>query len=428
MQNIAFLQRLLNQAQQRQVSPTSVAPPPAMPAIQQGDDARQEMAQQQQQLPQIETLGGTTAERPDLPQIPLNTDPPDTPEYQAWQADQERNQAPQQTLPAIEPPTTPEQELADVNNKRYNKGVWRNPETGETTSKPNKPGFTEVVTAPGKDRDKRWSTWDKIGSALVGWATGGLAGGIKAATDRNYFEKMGDQFQRERLLPQIAAKQQIGKYEADQEYGRVRNENIRADNDRLLEDQKIRRELGTQRIRSTALNRILGLKHFDPKNPTHAAAAQSAGLSPEDLQGWDDRNPVEKQVAGVTYRLNRQTGAYEPTNLPLDESKTLTDYTVAMPNGETRTYKVAQKDAASFATQMHALGLNLNDRERQRDFTAGENQKNRALTLQRDALKMQMDAAIKQYDAAVRSQNQAQAQANRERLLQLKEQYDALDN
>jgi len=66
----------------------------------------------------------------------------------------------------------------------------------------------------GADRDKKWSTWDKIASGIVGWAQGGLAGGIKAATDRNFFEKMGDQNTRARLLPQIAANQKIAEGEA----------------------------------------------------------------------------------------------------------------------------------------------------------------------------------------------------------------------
>lgn len=137
-------------------------------------------------------------------------------------------------------------------------------------------------------------------------------------------------------------------------YKRKQIENIDADNDAAKE-----------RIRLSARNKILGLKKFDPNNAVHAEAARMAGLDPKELEGWDDRNPVEKQVAGTTYRLNRNTGAYEPTNLPVDETKTVTDYKVAMPNGEVRTYKVAQKDAANFATQMQALGLRLEEQARQ---------------------------------------------------------------
>jgi len=109
--------------------------------------------------------------------------------------------------------------------------------------------------------------------------------------------------------------------------------------------------------------------------------AQQAGIDPVELEGWDDRNPVEKMVAGQQYRLNRTTGAYEPTNLPKDESATLTDYAVNMPNGEKRTFKVAQKDAARFATQMEVLGAQIeaaaSRQESQQKFTAGENDKNR---------------------------------------------------
>lgn len=128
------------------------------------------------------------------------------------------------SLPAIEPAIEQsprkvlEGQLGALDQKAYNKGVYRNPLTGETTNNPKKEGFTEVVTAPGKDRDKNWSTWDKIASALVGWAGGGLAGGIKAGTDRNFFEKMGDANERARLLPKIEAAREGETHQANQDY------------------------------------------------------------------------------------------------------------------------------------------------------------------------------------------------------------------
>lgn len=124
---------------------------------------------------------------------------------------------PAPTVPVVAPRTrTPlEEDFAEITGKRYNKGVYRNPETGETTNNPRKPGFTEVVTEPGKDRDKKWSLGEKIAGGLIGWAKGGLAGGIAGATDRNFFEKQGDQQQLKRIVPALQAEQQIEAKNAD---------------------------------------------------------------------------------------------------------------------------------------------------------------------------------------------------------------------
>jgi hypothetical protein len=151
---------------------------------------------------------------------------------------------------------------------------------------------------------------------------------------------------------------------ADQ-YATARTTNIYADNQYQQDRLKDLREYRESTRREGALKKVVGLKRLDPANAAHAAALRAAGLRPEDVKGWDDSNPVEKTVAGVSYRLNKSTGAYEPTNLPVDESKTLVDYKVKTPDGEMRTFKVAQKDAANFATQMNALGMRLAQSESQ---------------------------------------------------------------
>jgi hypothetical protein len=111
------------------------------------------------------------------------------------------------------------------------------------------------------------------------------------------------------------------------------------------ENQDLTRKAG-------ALNKIYSGKFFDPTNKVHAKLAVEAGLDPAELQGW------------------------------ADESATLTDYTVKMPSGEMRTFKVAQKDAAKFATQMQVLGAQIDAADKrltkQQEFTASENAKNRA--------------------------------------------------
>jgi hypothetical protein len=264
-----------------------------------------------------------------------------------------------------------------------------------------------VTRQAGKDRDRDWTTKDKIVSALIGWAQGGLPGGVAAATDRNFMEKLGDQNERARLLPKIENQQKIAQRDAQ-------TENIHADNrrqDAALEDRRIAR---TESNQLKAKQKVVSLKRFDPNDPTHASLAKDAGLTPESLKGWDDTKDVEKQVNGTWYKLNKSTGRYEPNeSLPADQAKTLTDYTVEMPSGETRTFRVTPDKAAGFATQMKALGVQVTSRER-------EGAANRENQVRLQQLRQQMQEKVLEHQKA---STERKAQIARE-LLELKRQYE----
>lgn len=117
-------------------------------------------------------------------------------------------------LPVISPLAQSEQKLSDLVNKDYSKGQYRRPD-GSLTSHPTTDGVpNEVVTAPGKDRAKKWSLGSKILNAVEGWATGGLAEGVRGATDRNYQAKLKDASDFRELLPKINAEQQIAARDA----------------------------------------------------------------------------------------------------------------------------------------------------------------------------------------------------------------------
>ncbi len=136
-----------------------------------------------------------------------------------------------------------------------------------------------------------------------------------------------------------------------------------------------------------ALRTLLKLKHVDPSDTAHAALMVQAGLNPADVKGWDDRKIDTKQINGVTYKLNNDTHEYEQTNLPKDEAKTLVPYEVTMPDGERRTYKVAQKDAAGFSTQVTKLGMSIQATGDRQDKTIAFNkEKEAALNTYRGAL------------------------------------------
>jgi hypothetical protein len=207
-------------------------------------------------------------------------------------------------------------------------------------------------------------------------------------------KKAADVAQKASVLEPIQRQEQYNQQKALRD-AQIKTIPIDDENKKL--EIKARQDALQDRLKATALTKVAGLKYFDPNNPVHKKLAEQAGIN-EELKGWDDRNPVTKQVAGVTYQYDRATGKFEPSNLPADESKTLTDYTVQMPNGEWRTYKVAQKDAANFATQMQALGARIN-------ATAVENEKNRALTREQNDLNRKQALSISNQRIAQANQN-----------------------
>lgn len=208
---------------------------------------------------------------------------------------------------------------------------------------------------------------------------------------------------------------QIANTKADNEY-----------NQAVLQD---RSEGRTAKMRQDSLKKLTGLKYYDPNNVAHKKLAEQSGLNTEALQGWDDRKRDRKQVAGQWFiEKTPNSGIYEQADIPVDESKTMVDYVVEMPpdnlgKREKRTYRVAQKDAANFSTQMSALGARLEQSESQfsrrlaldtAKFTQAKGEFERVIGLRQQ-----------QFDAL--QQARAQGNANAERDYQLKlDQYDAM--
>lgn len=124
---------------------------------------------------------------------------------------------------------TAEQDLYNASNKDYS--ITKNPETGEVIR--------------GKDRDKSWSFWDKVGSTLLGALTGfgqggivgAIGGGVKAGTDRNYFEKLQVQMS-ELPKAQARAKEARTAYEASLKLNGAENDETRAWRDDWRKSQK----------------------------------------------------------------------------------------------------------------------------------------------------------------------------------------------
>jgi hypothetical protein len=220
--------------------------------------------------------------------------------------------------------------------KMFNVGTYRHKD-GTISHDPKKQGQPdwETIVAPGADRDKKWSTWDKIASGLVGWATGGLPGAVKAATDRNFFEKMGDQNTRARLLPQIAANQKIA--QDDIEYANkqdmIRNRNLQ----RISEDD--RRKSQTQIEMSKEVRAAMTEKRTqymekwklaDPNHPGYANFLAEAAANGVTLPAKQPNVRYTTTVApnGNVVVTNTGTGEYrvggenlsKPTPINIDDN------------------------------------------------------------------------------------------------------------
>jgi hypothetical protein len=143
--------------------------------------------------------------------------------------------APNQTQASINPtdatypvPRTLQRSVNELLNKDY--GRYTNPDTGEVTL--------------GKDRDKKWSLKDKIGSALLGVAKGlaqggplgALVGGVEAGTDRNYLEKQQDNKDLRNLLPKLKQQQENEAFDMAQNVKQSQIDNYISDNERLRDE------------------------------------------------------------------------------------------------------------------------------------------------------------------------------------------------
>jgi hypothetical protein len=137
---------------------------------------------------------------------------------------------------------------------------------------------------------------------MIGGAAGG---GIAGAADRNADNKMMDDFKLSGLQGDLARQNEyeIGgfkrdKAQADAEEAKAKpgRENAKAIAD-IQEKQA--------KIQIDALKETLGLKYYDPKRPDHRAIATQAGIDPDKLPAFDDRNLVDRQLEdGTTVRVS----------------------------------------------------------------------------------------------------------------------------
>ncbi len=251
-----------------------------------------------------------------------------------------------------------------------------------------------VVKPAGANRDKQWSTLEKIGNAamgfLVGVGQGGLGGGIvegvRGATDRNYNEKLADKKQLAQLYPQMKQEQEQEANQArtdniytDNRYQTERLEESRAERQRKIDDRKSREQ--TNRMNQVA-GMFKNIPEFLPGDPRFADIEKALG---------DVNLPITPKDAKkkVDLKQDQRTGEWTVilTN-PLDGKQ---EVRPVMKDGQ------PYKSTPTVIMQGEYGMLRQND---QQTFTAEENEKNRQLSLQKQQLGFQMQAQLKAIEAA----------------------------
>jgi hypothetical protein len=327
--------------------------------------------------PSFPVIGGTTMPADQLPAIvPTNSAPasapvaPALPAVAAMVPDTDQNSI----LPSITPS---EKRLSEINAKNYEAGVYRNPQTGETTHTPNKPGFTEVVSQPGADRKKKWSMWDKVGSFLDAWAKGGLLAGIQGGTDRNYFSKQKDAQDEARLLPIISNERQ--KRMQDLQIQNTVHDNRLADEqsrnlaqyrtDVITERSENRKSRDANVKMRTVASMLSKIPNYDPNDPRFGDITKALG---------EVNLPIAPKDAKKNVRLvqDADTGAW---------TLTLTDPY----SGQQEVRPVTNKDGSQLVTTSSSK-VSANAAE-------GRQESQQQFTLKRDQIAQQLKKELDDY-------------------------------
>lgn len=240
------------------------------------------------------------------------------------------------------------------------------------------------VTHRGADRNKKWSTLEKVGSTLlgglIGYSKGGLggaiAGAISGGTNRNFQAQQSDRRMLGQLKPQMAEQQKTEEFDTAQNYKKATTANIYADNEQKVAEfnqkkidneaeraRKVDDRLSRERTsRMTQVSGILkSLPAYDPANPKFAELTKALGDVDLPITAKDSKKKID-------LKQDQRTGQW---------TTIVTDPVTG--TQETRDVIKDGKPFASTPTVVMQGELGINRQERAQEFTAGENDKNRSL-------------------------------------------------
>jgi hypothetical protein len=206
------------------------------------------------------------------------------------------------------------------------------------------------VIRRGKDRDKKWSFMDKVGSAIVGYLEGGLPGAIEAGTDRNFMEKQHDLRQQARLLPRVEAARMAEK--ADQEFA------LRGVQFSKTQSEAYKATLEAVRAQNPELWNAIEKKGFVDENDQQALKHAGYGYVP--LGDWRQFDTTYDDKGNLIASPKTGKPNYQPTGIT-DPKKGTATY-----GGYAMTPKEAQEASDREAARKQAVVLA--DAGRQQDI------------------------------------------------------------
>lgn len=260
-----------------------------------------------------------------------------------------------------------------------------------------------------KSQWKRFAQGFKNFAAAMGEGQGMGAALLTATTDPTFDERREKQTAFNTMLQKYQVEQQIENDQLNEDVKRNQIRNSERDDERNAYQFE-------ERQTNAALSKLVGLQHFDPADPTHAALAKQARLNPEALRGWDDRNPIFKKVNGVTYKFDRQSGKFLaegslPKDATVDVKVDVYDESGARVV-KTETYTMPEAQAARFVQQQETFKrrayLQAQTKQDDRAYREGQSDKNKANRIALDQYKENLKQAKKAVeDAKTPEQKQA---------------------
>lgn len=366
--------------------------------------------------PQIDTLGGVVDAATNQP-VSMPVEMPQTQTVSTAVPFPVVPQAPQ--TPALDAPTPeattpvyprlPSVETQDRINAIYNKDY----------SKAQYDEQGNLIKPAGADRDKKWSTLEKIGNAatgfLLGLSRGGLGGGIaegvRGATDRNYNEKLDDQRELNRLYPRLSQQQQA---EQQQRQAELQTAQIGAAKIRpALEQRRInQRDTELELRRSRQDVQALNAEQKNALSAIFKRGFYREGANPEEdrrlaelgivLPDFDSRKREVKEQAGKFYQRDPDTNQWVETNMPTDESEVPIDFEIGGKRMKLRPRDIAGIEAANQRQQS------------QQTFTAEQNQLNREQQEKLLTIRQNFEREKAEWQRADDAVKQATTQADKE--------------
>lgn len=212
--------------------------------------------------------------------------------------------------------------------------------------------------------------------ALQGFERGGVAGALGGAAgagivgtvnprlynqqkrERNIARAKGEIAEESKFQDEQLARRgktaQIENIYADNELNKVRADDMRNYRTEQLEQKE------KDRV-DKAVNEIKKRKYYDPKRVSEAdrKALTAAGLTPEDLGSWDNRNPTKHVVNGETYLYDHNSKTFKPAEgVAKDPNKQIVEVNLTDPvTGNVSTYEISADKAASLESMAIQRGL-----------------------------------------------------------------------